>query len=334
MMRMDRYRRGEADTVSDNVSPIPPGVLERVAASAAGVAAVDDLHANIKTHRARGQRTVLEYRLDGDLRLFVKRYPERGDVLASYEVLRALWEGGFGPGSRYRVAEPLGCFAEWGVFVMRVAAGDRLSALAERTGPWKQGLRAAAGWVARLHASPVSLGPREDLAQGVFRLARRAARAAAHHPELEGVLVRLIEELAERARSAGPGSEAQTHGRYHAGHVFVSPETVTVIDLDRVARSVPAVDVGEFLHRLRIPAMRARLGDDATERATLAFVEEYAAQAHGVPDGLVYYWSYSILSTMLRLLEVDHEKWEKRVEFYRAEFADVPRRVGTLGGLP
>jgi hypothetical protein len=65
-----------------------------------------------------------------------------------------------------------------------------------------------------------------------------------------------------------------------------------------------------------------------------AFVGGYLDAHPAGPSGLSLYWSYSILSTMLRLLEVDHEKWEKRVEFYRAEFADVPRRVGTLGGLP
>jgi hypothetical protein len=320
--------------VSDDASPIPPRLLERVAASAAGIAASDDLEADIKTHRARGQRTVLEYRFDNDLRLFAKRYPERRDVLASYEVLRALWERGFGPGSRHRVAEPLGCFADWGVLLMRAAPGHRLSALAERPEPWEEGLRAAAGWLAQLHASSVSLGPRGDLAQGVFRLARRAARASAHHPELEGLLVRLIEELAVRAGNVGSGSEAQTHGRYHAGHVFVAPETVTVIDLDRVARGDPAIDVGEFLHRVRMPGMRARLGHDLAERAPGVFLDGYNAHAHGVPGSLLYYWSYSILSTLFRLLELDHEKWEKRLETYRAELADIPQRVGALGGVP
>jgi hypothetical protein len=46
----------------------------------------------------------------------------------------------------------------------------------------------------------------------------------------------------------------------------------------------------------------------------------------------MYYWSYSILSTMLRILELDHKKWERRLEFYLAEFEDVPRRASTLIG--
>jgi aminoglycoside phosphotransferase (APT) family kinase protein len=172
------------------------------------------------------------------------------------------------------------------------------------------------------------------MAQGVFRLARRAARAGAHHPELESLLVRLIEELAERAkRVAGSRPQAQTHGRYHAGHVFVAPESVTVIDLDRAALADPAKDVGEFLHRLRARAMEPDVGAAAAEQATLAFLEEYATRTHAVPRGLVYYWSYSILATLLRLVEFDCDEWETGLEFFRAEFEDVPRRAGALSRL-
>jgi aminoglycoside phosphotransferase (APT) family kinase protein len=319
--------------LSQDVRPLPAGLLERVAASAARVTAVDHLGADVKRHRAGGHRTVLEYRFDG-LRLFAKRYPGREEALAAYHVLRALWKHGFGPGSPHRVAEPLACFPDWRVLVMRAAPGHHLTALAAQPTAWEEGLRAAAGWLAQLHASSVGMGPREDMAHGVFRLARRAARAGARHPELEGLLIGLIEELAERA-SGVPGSrwQTQTHGRYHAAHVFVAPEIVTVIDLDRAALADPAKDVGEFLHRLRGRALLGDLADDAAERATFAFLDEYAARAYAVPAGLVYYWSYSVLSSLLRLVELDGEEWERRLDLYRAEFNEIPSRAPTLGGL-
>jgi phosphotransferase family enzyme len=317
--------------VSDG-GPMPAGLLERVAASAAGIGAVDRLGAEVERLRTREQSTVLAYRFEGGLRLIAKCYTQRGDALAAYEVLRVLRAQGFGPGSPYRVAEPLGCFADWGVLVTRVAPGHRLPELVARPGQWEDGLRAAAGWLARLHALPLELGPREDIARGVFRLAQRAATAGARHPELEGLLVRVIEKLAERARSVdGSRTQTQTHGRYHARHVFVAPAVVTVIDLDRIARADPARDVGEFLHRLRAQTRRDRLGGDAVERATLAFLEKYAAHAGAVPRGLVYYWSHSILSTLLRVVELDHAKWERRVDFYRAEFEAVPELAARLG---
>jgi hypothetical protein len=320
--------------MSEDRRPVPQGLLERVAATAAEVESADRLGADIKLHRARGQRTVVEYRFEGGLRLIAKRYPQQRDALASFKVQRALWEQGFGPGSPHRVPEPLGCFADWRVLIMRAAPGPRLPALTGQPGAWEAGVRAAAGWLAQLHGLSLNLGPREHITEGIFRLARRATKATAHHPQLEGILVRLIEELGERARSiAGSRPLDQTHGRYHAGHVFVAPESITVIDLDRVALADPAKDVGEFLHRLRAQAMRKGLGGDAAERATATFLDEYAAHAHTVLGGLMYYWSYSILSTLFRLLELNHEKWERRLEFYRAEFEDVPGRASTLSGL-
>jgi hypothetical protein len=321
--------------VTDDVRPISPGLLESVAASAAGMSPVDHPRADIKTHHARGERSVVEYRFDGGVRVVAKRYPQPGQARASYDALRILWERGFGSGSRHRVAEPLGCFADWRVVLTRAAPGKRLAALAARPGRWEEGLHAAGGWLAKFHALPVDLGPREDVALGAFRLARRSARAGAHHPELEGFLVQLIEELEARVGSA-PASRSRrpTHGRYHAGHVFVAPETVTVIDLDGVALADPAKDVGEFLHRLRTQGRPARLDDAAAMRAALVFIQGYTATAGAVPDGLLYHWSYSILSGLLRLLQLGDAKWEQRLAFYRAEFADVPRRVRALSGVP
>jgi hypothetical protein len=338
--------------VSEETRMIPPAVLERVAASAAGISS-DGLEAEVEQLRARERSAVLEYRFQGGQKVIAKRYAQPGDALASYEVLRALWQRGFGPGSRYRVPEPLGYYADWGVLVMRPAPGLRLSTLVERPGPWEEGLRAAGNWLARLHAVSADPEPREDVTRETLRLARRAAiagahhperetlrlarRAAiagAHHPELEPLLVGLIDELERRAsKVAGPESWTQTHGRYHARHVFVASDAVTVIDLDRVAVTDPAKDLGEFLHRLRAHSRRARLGDEAADGAAHAFLEGYATDAPAIPGGLIYYWSYSILSTLLRLLELERNKWERRLEFYRAEFEAVPLRARALGRL-
>jgi hypothetical protein len=313
---------------------ISPALLERVAARTAGVA-VDRLEADVREHYAGRRRTVLEYRFDGGLRLFAKRYPECEDAAAAYEILCALCEQGFGPGSPHRVPEPLACFSDWGVLVLRAAPGHCMTSLAADPERWEAGLRSAGGWLARLHSLSVDSGSgADDRVQAVFRLAGRAARAAARHPGNADVLVRLIEQLAARAADAPRSlSRTQTHGRYHAAHVFLAPETVTVIDLDRASLADPAKDLGEFLHRLRMHARRTRMGDVAAERATLAFVEGYAAWAGAVPGALAYYWSYSVLATLLHVLDSEHAKWERRLEFYRAEFDGVPRRAEALGRL-
>jgi hypothetical protein len=311
---------------------LPPRLLERIAAGAAGLGAVDDLEASVTEHRARGLRTVHEYRLDGGLRLFAKRYPRCEDAQASFDLLRRLEESGFGPGSAFRVAEPVACFAEWGVVVVRAAPGVCAASLTDGGGSWgEEGIRAAARWLAHLHTRHVDGNdPGEDRAHGVFRMARRGMRAVARHPDLTEPLVRLIEELAERSGAVRERSTlTQTHGRYHAEHVFVAPEAVTVIDLDRAALADPGKDVGEFLHRVRMRERRALPGA-APPNTTLVFVEEYAACAGGIPASLVYYWSHSVLSTLLRVLELGRPRWERRLAFYRAEFQAIPAHVATL----
>jgi hypothetical protein len=153
-----------------------------------------------------------------------------------------------------RVPEVLGCFTDRGVLVTGAAPGVCLTMLAEDPRRWEEGLRGAAAWLARLHS--LSMGPggtAEDQLNGLFRLARRATRAAAKHAVTSELMVGLIEEVAARAGS--------------------------------------------------------------------------------LPGALVYHWSYSILSTLFRLLELGHAKWEKRLKFYSAEFDDVPRRADSLRRL-
>lgn len=68
------------------------------------------------------------------------------------------------------------------------------------------GLRAAAAWLARLHASPAGLGAPVDMAHETSRLAGCLAGAAGRRPELEADLVRLVETPADRTVAAGPPS--------------------------------------------------------------------------------------------------------------------------------
>jgi hypothetical protein len=316
--------------VSEDPPPIPPRLVEQVAASAAG-ASVGDLGAEVELLRRKEHTSVLQYRFEGGPRLIAKHYARPEVGAASYEILRRLRETGFGPGSPYQVPEPLGWFPDRGVLVMPAATGDRLPTLADRPGRWEEGLGAAGRWLARLHALPTGLGPRVDLTEGKRRLAGRAAVARARHPDL---VHRLIAELEQRAVTvAGPESWTQTHGRYHARHVFVASDAVTVIDLDRVAVSDPAKDLGEFLHRLHARSKRARPGDEPGNPAAHAFLKGYATHTRGIPLGLVYFWSYSILWTLLHVLELKPPKWERRLEFYLAEFETVPLRARSLGEL-
>jgi hypothetical protein len=246
-----------------------------------------------------GRRAVAEYTFEGRLSVVAKLYGDAAEASAAYQVLCSLWRRGFGPRSLYRVAEPIAHLPDHGVVVMRAAPGNRLRALHARgREELQEGLRKAARWLVALHASRLRLGPREDVAYGVSRLARRASIAIACRADLEDFVRRAMEELARRGAAAdGPKGPVQTHGRYHAEHVFLAPHGVTVIDLDRAAVADPMKDVGEFLHRLRWQAAREGWGSQALEESTDAFLSEYARHRPVPIAGLTYHWSYSILWT-------------------------------------
>jgi aminoglycoside phosphotransferase (APT) family kinase protein len=257
----------------------------------------------LRVHLRRGdrRRAVAEYSFEGPTRVVAKLYLDAAKGRAAYRILRSLWKRGFGPRSRYRVPEPIAYLAECEVLLMRAAPGDALGGREPRGSEASMDrMSGAARWLAALHASPLRLGPREDVAQDVLRLARRAAKGAASRPDLEDVFRRSLEELARRCpAAAAPGGQVQTHGRYHAEHVFLAPDCVTVVDLDRAALADPGKDVGEFLHRLRWEAAKAGLGDDALEEPTEAFLDEYARHSRVGLSGLAYHWSYSILWSLL-----------------------------------
>lgn len=287
-------------------------------------------------HRRREDgRAVAEYTFEGSVRVFAKLYPNDAAGRAVYRIHDELCKQGFGPGSPNRVSEPVGYLDEHGVLLLRTAEGDNLAAT-QTVDPeaFHEGVTRAAGWLVALHSSPVRVGPRVSVIQDAFRLARRAAKAAAGRPDLADIIPEALAELGKRSATAADATApVQTHGRYHAGHVFVTPECVTAIDLDRAALADPAKDVGECLHALRSTGAKTGIVDPATEHACEAFLDAYLRQRPGALRELAYYWSYSVLWTLLQLAFKDRparKGWKKRVEFFRAEFHDVPRRAAAL----
>jgi hypothetical protein len=286
----------------------------------------------VTVHRRRDDgRLVVEYGLDGVASVFAKLYPDHAAGAAAFKVHESLWAQGFGARSPYRVPEPVGYLEEHGVLLLRAAPGEQL---ARRRLPGSlDDVRRGARWLATLHASAVVVDDSEDAALGMLRLARRAATATACRPELEGVVRRLLETLAERyAPGSGSAELAPTHGRFSAEHVYVSRECVTVVDLDRATLSDPAKDVGELLHRLRWSAGKRGDVPDAIDEAGDAFIGEYLRHSRFTLTALEYQWSFSVVWTLLVLASKHRpgKGWDERSGFLLAELDAIPRRVAPL----
>ena len=279
---------------------------------------------------------IVEYRFEGGQRVFAKPILDSEEARGTYLIHRTFWEEGFGASSPYRVPEPLAYLPEQGVLLIGGAPGECLRELqAGDPSTWEEGLRRAARWLAALHSSPLRLGQADDPTEHCLHLAWRAAQAAARRPALEERIVRHLRELVARAVPAGAArTEVQTHGRFHAEHVFLTPEQVTVIDIDRASRGDPAKDVGEFLHRLRADAARKRVDADVVGRAEAAFLEEYKHASPAGLGGLQFSWSYSVLFSLCSRaarLDAKEARTQELIDFYEAELAAIPERLAAYG---
>jgi hypothetical protein len=284
----------------------------------------DSCQVSIVQNDGTGAATI-QYDIDESTRVFAKLYASDGTGAAhgahSFQVLSALWNDGCGRGTRYRVSEPLGFYSEFNMLLIRGAEGT-LVASAESDEELAQGSREAARWIAQMHTSEVRVGETRYPWEVYHKLMHRLAKAAAQNPDKVDDLIEMSDRFEELARKVKLHF-VQAHGQYRHIHVFVSAESVTVIDLDRSRPSDPAQDLGEYIHRMRTKRFKATGGESRAEEASNAFLEEYGAK---LPENLInlpYYWGYHNLVSLWRYMKSatpEDPKWEQMTEFYQSEF--------------
>ena len=262
------------------------------------------------------------YRIRGSTTLFAKLYPDESGSHA-YNVLRHLWHGGFHREQRYQVPEPVCFVAEYKLLLMREAQGacldtylnqDRVRAL--------EGVKEAASWLRRLHSSPIRVGRAEQPWYIFLKLSDRLSKAAATHPQELKQLTALLDRLGVLAACRQDGQIVQVHGQFRPIHVFLSGETVSVIDLDRSCPAEPAKDVAEFIHRLRSTVFRASGARHHANALTQAFLDAYAARLPNLP----FYQGFHIVVSLcrhLKKLQADDPQWEPTINFYMGELEDA-----------
>lgn len=284
----------------------------------------------IHRHREDG-RAVAEYDFGGSVRAFAKAYPDHAEGRTVHGIHNELCKNGFGPTSANCVPEPFGYLDTHGVLVLQPAPGERLGAMLSRDwSAFVEGVVRSARWLGALHTSPLELGPREEASDGFSRLARRAEKAISVRPDLEEIVTQALDELAGRHGSAAGSSDpVQTHGRYHAAHVFVAPESITAVDVDRAALADPAKDVGEFVAGLSSIRTLGVVEESSVDALCEGFVDQYIRHGPGVPHELAYYWSYCIVWALVRRAFKDRPErrsWRRRLDYLRSELDAASRR--------
>lgn len=139
----------------------------------------------------------------------------------------------------------------------------------------------AARAIATLHRHHEAQPSARDAATELDRLRKRLAPLAFVAPELAGRAAELIDRISERLGDLPPGQARFLHGDFTPSQVLVADDgSVVLVDFDLSEMGDPAVDVANFVSKLRRRARRS--GDNVYRSLGVRFIDEYVR--HAPPD--------------------------------------------------
>ncbi|MBY9073989.1 hypothetical protein K1X13_04050 [Nocardioides sp. WL0053] len=265
---------------------------------------------------------------DGAEPVFAKAFPfdDGPDVYAKLQVFRVT---GFGAGQRYQTVEPLAWEEGQQVMLCRAAPGRAVSELIGGPVDALCDATAEAGrWLGSFHGSQIRVGaPQSLLVTGeLTSLAKRLAKTTTQQPDYLPVALEMLAALDGLTYGTADGLLAQSHGQYRPIHVFTTPDTVTVIDLDRSAPADPARDVAEFLHHTRTSTYVATGDVHRADEPCSAFLAGYRETAGEEPlTNLRFHWARYVLHSLSKQVksgDIPPHTVETHPTYlrYRAEF--------------
>jgi hypothetical protein len=235
--------------------------------------------------------------------VYAKVFPfdDGPDVFGKLQMFRV---AGFGDGRRYQSVEPLAWEPELKTMLCRAAPGRAVSELVGgATAPLAEATTEAGRWLATFHSAQFRVGPAQSLlvTGELTSLAKRLAKTTAERPDYLPLALEMLAALDRLTYTTADGLLAQSHGQYRPIHVFIAPDVVTVIDLDRSAPADPARDVAEFLHHLRNSTYIATGDLHRADEPCSAFLAGYRQVAGETPlTNLPFHWARYLFHSLSR----------------------------------
>jgi aminoglycoside phosphotransferase (APT) family kinase protein len=161
----------------------------------------------------------------------------------------------------------------------------------------------AAHWLAAFQDARVQLPAVYALHHPLARARRWSARLQRGAPALAGAVARLEDAL----NAAPPPWPPQPrplliHGDFTAGHIFIAPQTTTVIDWDSCRPGDPPEDAGRFLASLSYLAARQRVSMPTAATAAASFRATYAESHPAAAASLPFYTALACLRKASQLV--------------------------------
>lgn len=221
-----------------------------------------------------GKTCVIEYALyfagEGPCFLIGKMYRKaRGKQLFAY--LWGLWERGSRrmDAPNFSMAEPVAYVSELGMVLQKKLSGWPLETLNNGKALYNV-LPAVAANLAALHELPLRMAKEVSFAEFVDKFCpQRILDGLAAWPLLQHRLTRLRARLQE-AVPVKIDAPCLVHGDLNLSQVFLQGEHVAFVDFDGLCRSVPAIDVANFMTTLLVKFVQS--GDKLSQHFLRAYL--------------------------------------------------------------
>jgi hypothetical protein len=248
------------------------------------------VHCRPKVLRKRlGSRQVIIYRLillhetgpkTRSLQLVGKRYADGAEGEKAFGLMEQLWNGGFGEGNRFKIPKPLCYLPDFKLLIQERAHGTLLPKYLGRADDAASSrAKMVARWLAKLHqldGMPEGIGSPADDETSINNFAYHLGQ---RHPHLASRLEDLASSICERIACPAGLPLRTVHGDFHPENIFVTQDTVTVIDFDNICQSDPARDLGYIIAQMRAMAYFSTGLLNAADREIRAFLHTYLASA-------------------------------------------------------
>ncbi len=159
--------------------------------------------------------------------------------------------------------------------------------------------------IARLHAAPVDLGRRHDLARELAPLPEQVARLNRVDSELGQVATACLRDVETLSRWPGHWRSLPIHRDFYPAQVLTDGQRLGIVNLDDAAMGEPAVDVANFLAHLALMALGHPDRAGAVRRTARAFLAAYQAFGEPLDHRLL---AFLEATTLLRLAGIHCER--------------------------
>jgi aminoglycoside phosphotransferase (APT) family kinase protein len=160
--------------------------------------------------------------------------------------MRELTRRGFGPDATdgIRIPQPLGYIDRLRMVLMEDVAGTPLDLSSPQL---DDPLRRVAQALVKIHHCPVPVEKERDADERIQRLKRAVSDIPAARPDLAETVDRCLRRLKKLADNLPAHEPGLVHGSLSTQEVLLSGSELTILDLDKISLSDPALDVGNFL---------------------------------------------------------------------------------------